>query len=149
MRYLPTKRKIRKLILFFSKNLILKTVHISLLKEIPSSSFTQLDKMQRKFTWKNRNSDDESSALGNDEIMFNLFKYPMHESNISSSFYQKVTSLEIYLPISTKYKIKIPRSKHFKILSRNFEEMGEILIWKFYQSYFLWASFRDVPKFHF
>ena len=51
MRQLSTEGKI----LIFKTFAISKVVHIALVKDVPISTISQLEKMQKQFIWKNRN----------------------------------------------------------------------------------------------
>ena len=62
MRKISIKRKF----LIFKTSAISKIVHLALVKEMPSNTITQLNKMQGEFIWKNGNPNIKPSTLCND-----------------------------------------------------------------------------------
>ena len=45
---------------------ISEIVHLALVKDVPSSTIVQLEKIQKKFIWKNRNPKLKHTALCNE-----------------------------------------------------------------------------------
>ena len=68
-------------VLIFKTLAISKIVHLALVKDLPSSTIAQLEKIQRQFIWKNRNpklkhttlyNDYEQGRLKNADIFFKI-----------------------------------------------------------------------------